>query len=198
MATRTIGGQSLNVTKTPKSLVYTLAELVNDLVAAVNELRTDSNAIGSVILTSPALALGSTNTNVATGVFLYTVSGTMYYKAAVTAGTAPGTGTIGSGNFGAVAFDISTDGTIDARVCTGVTTGYTNATLAIAALPTASASHVRMGYITIRNTAAFTLGDAHLTLSSATVTYVSTTPTPLPVISAAAVDDISLRELGAP
>jgi len=42
MATRTLGvNAGANVTKTPKSIVYTLAELMNDVVALANELRTD-------------------------------------------------------------------------------------------------------------------------------------------------------------
>ena len=42
MATRTLGiNAGANVTDNPKSLLYTLAELVNDAVASVNEQRTD-------------------------------------------------------------------------------------------------------------------------------------------------------------
>ena len=41
MATRTVPASAVNVTKTPKSLVYTLTELMNDVVALGNELRTD-------------------------------------------------------------------------------------------------------------------------------------------------------------
>ena len=41
MATRTVPGSAVNVTETPKSLVYTLTELMNDIVALGNELRTD-------------------------------------------------------------------------------------------------------------------------------------------------------------
>ena len=42
MATRTLGiNAGANITKTPKSVIYTLAELMNDAVALANELRTD-------------------------------------------------------------------------------------------------------------------------------------------------------------
>ena len=41
MATRTCTDDSGSVTKNPKSLVWTITELVNDLVAGFNELRTD-------------------------------------------------------------------------------------------------------------------------------------------------------------
>src|SRR3990167_6452652 len=45
MATRTLGiNAGANVTDNPKSLLYTLAELVNDAVASVNEQRTDHAA----------------------------------------------------------------------------------------------------------------------------------------------------------
>lgn len=41
MATRTVAQSTANANRTPKSLAYTLAELVNDAVALANELRTD-------------------------------------------------------------------------------------------------------------------------------------------------------------
>lgn len=41
MSTRTVTDSVANVTKTPKSALFTIAELVNDLVAEGNELRTD-------------------------------------------------------------------------------------------------------------------------------------------------------------
>lgn len=41
MSTRTLRVNNVNVTKNPKSFLYTLAELINDLVAGFNELRTD-------------------------------------------------------------------------------------------------------------------------------------------------------------
>lgn len=41
MATRTCTDDSGSVTKNPKSLVWTIAELINDLVASANEQRTD-------------------------------------------------------------------------------------------------------------------------------------------------------------
>ena len=41
MATRTVTQSTANANRTPKSLAYTLAELVNDTVALANELRTD-------------------------------------------------------------------------------------------------------------------------------------------------------------
>lgn len=197
MATRTVGGQAVNVTKTPKSLMYHVVEVVNDLVAAVNEMRTDSNALSDKILSTPTLAVGSDATQVGHLGFVFNVGGTMYFKAANATGvTLTTVVTLPASVYGAVAFDISTDLTVDSINATGLTTGYTNATLAIAAIPSVATNHIRMGYITIINsTAAFTLG---ATLSKATVTYTSTTPTAMVVVSAAAVDDISLRELGAP
>ncbi len=88
------------------------------------------------------------------------------------AGTAPGNDVVPQGKFGAVAFDIGTDGTIDAIEASANATGYTTAALAIAGVPAAAASHARLGYVTASGSAAaFTFGTTLLDAANTTVAY---------------------------
>lgn len=129
------------------------------------------------ILVSPALAIGSTNTAVASGAFTFDIAGTGYAKAAVTAGTAPGNDVIPKGKYGAVAFDIGADGTIDVVEATNNATGYATAALAVAGLAAAAPAHTRMGYVTAKNADdAFTFGTTALNAANTTVTFTSTAP----------------------
>lgn len=126
------------------------------------------------MLSSAALAIGSTNTAVATGLFLYSVAGVIYSKAAVAAGTAPGNDVIPQSKYGAVAFDIGVDGTIDAVEASANATGYNTAALAVAGLPAAASAHVRIGYVTAtKSDGAFTFGTTALNAANSTVVYTS-------------------------
>lgn len=87
------------------------------------------------IKTSAALAIGGTITAVATGAFTYDISGTGYSKTAVAAGTAPGNDVVPQNKYGCCAFDIGSDGTIDAIEASANATGYNTADLAVAGLP---------------------------------------------------------------
>lgn len=129
------------------------------------------------ILVSPALAIGSTNTAVASGAFTFDIAGTGYTKAAVTAGTAPGNDVIPKGKYGAVAFDIGADGTIDVVEATNNATGYATAALAVAGLAAPASAHTRMGYVTAKNADdAFTFGTTPLNTANTTVAYTSASP----------------------
>ena len=129
------------------------------------------------ILVSPALAIGSTNTAVASGAFTFDIAGTGYAKAAVAAGTAPGDDVIPANLTGAVAFDIGADGTIDVVEATNNATGYATAALAVAGLAAAEAAHLRMGYVTASMAnAEFTFGTTALNAANSTVTFTSTAP----------------------
>ena len=156
------------------------AELRKLLEAARGELvslRAMGNAIydaftGNYLVVQPSLAIGSTKTHVSNVAFYYSIGGTVYYKAAVAAGTAPGNDVIPSGKFGAVAFDIGVNGTIDAIEAPANATGYASALLAAAALPAPAADHARMGYVTAtKSDGTFTFGTNDLDVGNSTVAY---------------------------
>jgi hypothetical protein len=156
------------------------AELRKLLEAARSELvslRAMGNAIydaftGNYLVVQPSLAIGSTAQNVANVAFYYSIGGTVYYKAAVAAGTAPGNDVVPQGKFGAVAFDIGVNGTIDAVEAPANATGYASALLAAAALPAPAADHARMGYVTAtKSDGAFTFGTTALNAANSTVAY---------------------------
>jgi hypothetical protein len=118
------------------------------------------------------LGIGSTNTAVANGAFTYSIAGTNYVKAAIAAGTAPGNDVIPVNKYGAVAFDIGADGTIDVIEAAANSTGYNTAALAIAGIAAAGAGHVRMGTVTaISTSGSFTFGTTALNAANTTVVY---------------------------
>lgn len=137
--------------------------LVNDIRAALK---------GNYMVSKPGLAIGGTTTAVSNVAFTYTIGGVQYSKAAVAAGTAPGNDVIPQGLFGAVAFDIGTNGTIDAVEAPANATGYASAALAKAALPDPAAGHARMGGVTAsKSDGAFTFGTTDLNAANTTVAY---------------------------
>ena len=140
-----------------------------------NDIRTKLNAfVANGMLTSAALKIGSTPQNVYTALCMFTVSGIVYTKAEVAAGTAPGNDVIPEDKYGAVAFDIGANGTIDAVEATANATGYDSAVLAVAGLPAVEAGHVRMGYVTaMKSDGTFTFGTTSLADGTSTVAYTS-------------------------
>lgn len=136
-----------------------------------------ATATSEHVLTTPTLAIGSTATAVSSVAFNYIVNGTPYAKAAVAAGTAPGNDVIPQSKYGAVAFDIGSNGTIDAIEAAANATGYTSAALAIAGVAAAASDHCRMGYVTAtKSDGAFTFGGTDLNAANTTVAYTSTIP----------------------
>jgi hypothetical protein len=127
-----------------------------------------------------ALAMGTTDTAVATGAFFFDVAGVLYTKAAVADGTAPGNDVIPDGKYGAVALDIGVNGTIDVIEASGNEAGtYTTAALAVAGLAAVGASHIRLGYVTAMKTgAAFTFGTTALNAGTAVAFHSTATSTP--------------------
>lgn len=124
------------------------------------------------LLSTPGLIIGSTPANVATVAFEYLISGTLYTKAAVAAGTAPGNDVIPQNKYGAVALDIGGDGTIDVIEAADNATGYNTAALAIAGITAAGASHLRLGTVTVIKTDGnFTFGTTSLAAVNSTVVY---------------------------
>jgi hypothetical protein len=149
---------------------------------AANEVTMDANTVlvndiraklkGNYPVTLIGLAIGSTKTAVANAAFDFTIGGVRFSKAAVVAGTAPGNDVVPQALFGAVAFDIGVDGTIDAIEAADNATGYASAVLAIAGIPAAAAGHARMGNVTAtKSDGAFTFGTTLLDAANTTVVY---------------------------
>jgi hypothetical protein len=118
----------------------------------------------------------SANTSVKNTVAVeFDIAGTGYSKAI--SETAPGNDTIPQNKYGAVAFDIGADGTIDAIEATDNATGYDSAALAIAGIPAVAASHTRLGTVTAMSTEAggFVFGTTALDAANTTVAYTDAT-----------------------
>lgn len=135
-----------------------------------NDIR--EKLLGSYPVTKTGLAIGSTATAVANAALDFTIAGVRYSKAAVVAGTAPGNDVVPQATFGAVAFDIGVNGTIDAIEASANATGYSTAALAIAAIPAAASDHARLGTVTAtKSDGAFTFGTTDLDAANTTVVY---------------------------
>jgi uncharacterized phiE125 gp8 family phage protein len=128
------------------------------------------------MLTTAALAIGTTLTNVGNGLFTYFIAGVPYSKPADAAGTAPGNDVIPMGKYGAVAFDIGADNVIEVIEAAGNGAGYATAALATAGLAAPGAGHVRMGSVTAtKSDGAFTFGTTALNAANTTVAYTQAT-----------------------
>lgn len=147
-----------------------LVKWMRNVTLAINTII--GNFTGSGIFGVPGLAIGSTPANVSNLTFSYIITGNEVSKAAVAAGTAPGTDVVPLGTFGAVALDISAAGTITVAKSPANATGYASAALAVAALPAVGANLVRMGWVTVtKSDGAFTFGTTSLAASNTTVVY---------------------------
>lgn len=226
MSTITVQDAVVNPAKTGKSpepnWAWQVTRIINQLATLTAELRTDhatfktlvddlktqvNRTIGASdnLITSPGLAIGSTNTAVASTAFSFRVNGVTYAKAAVATGTAPGNDVIPQGTYGAVALDIGADGTIDVIEAADNATGYASAALAIAGIAAVAADHVRMGTVTAtKSDGDFTFGTTALDAANTTVAYTNgTTDTAVSssspaTITAAATDDLTFRIQGTP
>jgi len=110
----------------------------------VDDTKALANAIcaalqGNFVESLPALAIGSTKTNVANGAFDYLLGGKRYSKAANPVGTAGNADVIPQNKYGAMAFDIDNTGTITAISAVANAAGYASAALAVAGLPAPAA-----------------------------------------------------------
>ncbi len=132
-------------------------------------------ANGTALVRESTAGLGvatATPANVASIEFYYHIAGVQYLKAAVTAGTVPGDDVIPEDKYGAVAFDIGTNGVIDVIEAAANATGYESAVLAIAGIPAAASDHVRMGTVTaMKSDGAFTFGTTALNATNVTATF---------------------------
>jgi hypothetical protein len=155
-----------------------LVRFLQNVRDLVNEQRTAlATALqGNYILSTPGLAIGSNKDDVANIAFQFSIGGIVYNKAAITTGTGPGNDAIPQALYGACAFDIGADGTVDAVEATGNATGYASAALAAAGLPAAAADHARMGYVTAtKSDGVFTFGTTLFDAANTTVAYTNGT-----------------------
>lgn len=131
------------------------------------------NIFANGLLSYPALAIGSSKPNVASSAFMFVIGGVIYSKAAVSAGTAPGNDVIPQSKYGACAFDIGINGTIDAiEAPDNADPGYDSSALALAALPDPEEDHIRIGTVTAtKSDGAFTFGTTNLDAANSTVAY---------------------------
>lgn len=182
--TQRITNQTVHNPQMLRKVLEALDAEIDAVRSLINELRTDhgtfktvvddikSTLQGDYILTTPTLAIGSTATNVSNVAFNYVINGVPYAKAAVAAGTAPGNDVIPQSTYGACAFDIGTNGTIDAIEAADNATGYASAALAAAGIPAVAADHARMGYVTVtKSDGAFTFGTTDLDAANVTAAY---------------------------
>jgi len=120
------------------------------------------------------LAIGSNQAYVSNLACSYFIGGVEYTLAANAVGTAPGNDVVPINKYGCVAFEIGTDGTLDAIEASDNSTGYNTAALAVAGLPAVQANHVRLGWVTaIKTDGAFTFGTTNLNAANVTAAYTS-------------------------
>jgi len=167
---------NINVASNADELIAVLNALQNqiDNLIAQNTIDVANSAIlaGDQILSPPTLAIGSTPTAVSNVAFTYQINGQTYNKAAVAAGTAPGNDVVPQSLYGAVAFDIGINGTVDAIEAADNATGYASAALAIADIAAVAADHVRMGTVSvIKSDGTFTFGTTQLDDANTTEVY---------------------------
>lgn len=125
-----------------------------DYSAAVSAIKAITLKKGGTASTGPlttsTLAIGSTDTDVATTAFTYAIRGVSYAKAAVTTGTPLAAGTIPADTWGIYLLSINAAGTIAVTAgAANFTTGYASEALAIAALPETPADSASVGYLTV-------------------------------------------------
>lgn len=162
--------------------------LLSNIVDIVNELQADHQTSrdavtdiieklqGNYVIGVPALEAGSNADDIATAAFDYMIAGKKYAKAAVTAGTAPGTDVVPAETYGAVALDIGADGTLDAVAAADNDTGYASAALAVAAIPAAAAGHARVGWVTVtKSDGDFTFGTTTFDAANVTAAFTDAT-----------------------
>lgn len=109
------------------------------------------NSVGNSAFSVNPIGRGSTDTNVATGSFNYTIAGIYANKAAVAAGTAFGAlGTIPQNTWGVISIEVASGGALSFQSgAANYTTGYASEALALAAIPAPVSAKARVGVVTI-------------------------------------------------
>lgn len=162
-------------------------------VAAIQTISlfqgSDQTQTGPV--TTPTLAIGTTDTRVSNIAFQYAISTVMYQRAAIAAGTALAAGTIPLNTWGVYRYSINTAGTVASTAgAANFTTGYASEALAIAALPATPTGSASMGYVTVQTKVGTTFvggtdsltGGASGNIANATNYYQTTAIAPTTVL----------------
>lgn len=126
-----------------------LGTTIQALIDAVNGFRNFFIG-GTGVLEGTGLARGSTDTNIASGLFNFAVNGITANKAAVAAGTAIGAQTVTADKWALYRLTIAANGTITVTPAAGNVAGYADEKAAIAAIPAVPANQADMGYITVK------------------------------------------------
>lgn len=125
-----------------------LQALITGLNAIAAFIGTAGGATG--IISSAALARGSTDTRPANAAFNFFINGLAYNKAAVAAGTAIGAQTVTADKWALYRLSIQANGTITITPAAANVAGYASEALAKAAIPALPANEADMGYFTVK------------------------------------------------
>lgn len=141
-----------------RDMVVQYNKAVGDLNALRMAMSMDTLIAWTGVFLSTAttpIGIGTTDTNVATGPFVFSTSGIIANKALVAAGTAIGAlGTTAADKWAVFAIDVVAAGTITFSAGAGNVAGYATEALAIAAVPKNLTLKARLGYFTIKTAAA--------------------------------------------
>lgn len=123
-------------------------------------------------LTSPGAVIGSTVQRVKNVAFDFQISSVAYTKAEVAAGSTLTATVVPQNKWGLFGFEIGVDGSIHSKDASGNATGYASEALALAAIPTPSASHILFMYITVmKSDGNFTGNTTALNAANVTCNY---------------------------
>jgi hypothetical protein len=159
-------------------MLTSVKRLVQDVKQIIAAFNTGATALGAAFianypLTKAGLKIttGGAAATARSEALTYSIAGVQYSLTAQAA-LSCGTDVVPSGKYGAIAFDVGTDGTVDTIVAPANATGYASAAAAVAALPAPATGHARLGTITAtKSNGAFTFGTTNLDAASTTVAY---------------------------
>lgn len=107
----------------------------------------------------------------------FIVNGVLYTKA--TASITLSGDAVPQAKYGAWAFDVGVNGTVDVTPAAANATGYTTAALAAAGIPAAASDHARLGYMTVTRASpngTFIPGTTEIGATGVTAAYTDLTP----------------------
>lgn len=195
MVTRNLTQSSANAAAS--GALHVIAELVNDLVALANEVRTDLRT--RILAGDPGFAVNS-NFDIANGTaFAYMIDGVPANLAASQNFDTGTTEALAADKWGVALLSVDADGN---TTVTWAGTDYDDEATALANIPAPPASECPVGVVTVKTASGQTWtagtdalkGGAGGNPASETNFYDGA----LQPVSAAAVDDISFRSTGAP
>lgn len=195
MATRNVTQSGANAAS--GSTIYTLAELINDLVALANELRTDLRT--QILAGDPGFAINSNFDVANASAFTYMIDGVPYNLAASQNFDTGTSASLSQGKWGVILLSVDSSGSTNVTWDAG---DYADEATALANIPATPSGECPVGIVTVQAHASnsFTAGTDALNGGSGgnaaqATNYYDGTPNP---VAAAAVDDISFTATGAP